>query len=231
MIAVIAALPREVAGLVRGRKADPAWLSRGIQLWRGKDVIVLAAGMGPVRAALAFEAALSQGSVTEVISVGLVGGCAPGVRAGSVLEAHTVVDVRTGERFFCAAAAAPEAWAITLACAETIASVREKSRLHETYGAVMVDMEAATLARLAAAHGLGFRAIKAVSDECDFELAGLARFTGRHGTFRTGAFAVHTALRPWSWGDAVKLGRGSSIALQGLEAGVRAELARQGCEF
>ena len=231
MIALIAALPREIAGLVRGKKPDGTWLKRGIRLYRSKEVLVVAAGMGAGRAALAFEAALSAGSVGEIIAVGLVGGCAPGVQAGSVLEAHTIVDVRTGERFIASTVAAPESGAVTLASTDAIASVGEKARLRRAYGAVIVDMEAATLARLATAHGLRFRAIKAVSDECDFELAGLARFAGKQGSFRTGAFAVHTALRPFSWKDAVKLGRGSAVALKALEGAIRRTLAEDEVEF
>jgi adenosylhomocysteine nucleosidase len=99
--------------------------------------------------------------------------------------------------------------------------VAEKARLAVKYGAVMVDMEAATVARIALEKGLGFRAIKGVSDGYEFELGGLGKFAGERGSFRTGAFAGYTALRPWTWGKAVELGRGSSRALVGLEAALR----------
>ena len=79
-------------------------------------------------------------------------------------------------------------------------------------------MEAATVGRLAAAHGLRFRAIKGISDAHDFELASLSRFAGKHGSFRTGAFAMHTALRPHTWSKAAKLGRESNRALELLHA-------------
>jgi adenosylhomocysteine nucleosidase len=88
-----------------------------------------------------------------------------------------------------------------------------------------VDMEAATVGRLAMARGLGFRAIKGVSDGYDFELEALTQFEGERGSFRTGAFAAYTALRPWTWGKAIELGRGSAKALAGLEAALRGVLA------
>jgi adenosylhomocysteine nucleosidase len=66
---------------------------------------------------------------------------------------------------------------------------------------------------------VGFRAIKGVSDGVGFELSVLGRFEGELGSFRTGAFAMYTAVRPWTWGKAMELGRGSSRALVGL-AGV-----------
>jgi len=221
--AIIAALPREIAALVRGTKADAGWLHRGVWLYRVDGAVVVAAGMGAERAAMAVEAALAASEVRMLLSAGLAGGCAPGVVAGSVMEAGFVVDAKTGERF----AAAHEAAGVTLATAETIASVREKARLMERYGALLVDMEAATVARIAREKGLGFRAIKGVSDAYDFELSSLGKFAGERGSFRTGAFALHTALRPWEWAKAMELGRGSTKALGRLDDVLRGVVA--GC--
>jgi adenosylhomocysteine nucleosidase len=116
---------------------------------------------------------------------------------------------------------------VTLATARSIASVCEKARLAESYGATLVDMEAATVARMALSRGVGFRAIKGVSDGHDFELNALAKFEGERGSFRTGAFAAYTAVRPWTWGRAMELGRGSGRALKGLEERLRGVLAAE----
>lgn len=213
-LAIIAALPREIRGLVGRSKPDEELRVRGITLHRVQEAVVVVAGMGTDRATLAFEAALREGSIAEVISVGLAGACTPRLRAGDVGEAGTVVDVMTGERFVTAAADDD----LLLATTQGIAGVREKARLAASYGAAMVDMEAATLARLAQAHGMRFRAIKGISDEHDFELASLGRFTGPRGEFRTAAFALHTALRPNEWRMAARLGRDSHRALAALTA-------------
>ena len=221
-VAIIAALPREIAALVRGTAADAGLLRREIHLYRVDGAVVVAAGMGAERAALAVEAALATGNVGMLISAGLAGGCVAGVAAGSVVEADVVLDAKTGERF---AVAGGRGQGVTLVTTDAIASVHEKARLAASYGAMVVDMEAATVARLATAQGLPFRAIKGVSDEYDFELSSLAKFAGERGSFRTGAFALHTAMRPWEWGKAVKLGRGSSRALVALDAVLRAAIA------
>ena len=216
-IAIIAALPREIAAVVRGIKADAALVKDGVWLYRMDGAVVVAAGMGAERAAIAVEAALATDGVGMLVSTGLAGGCVPGVVAGMVVEANVVVNVGTGERFVTAVAGD-----VTLASARAIASVQEKARLAESFGARMVDMEAATVARMAGAKGLGFRAIKGVSDGYDFELSTLATFAGERGSFRTGAFAAYTAVRPWTWGKAIELGRGSAKALAGLEKELRA---------
>jgi adenosylhomocysteine nucleosidase len=220
-IAIIAALPREIAGLVRGNKPDAALARNGVWHYRLGGAVVVAAGMGAERAAAAVEAALSMDDkVGMLISTGLAGGCAPGVEVGSVMEAGLVVEVRTGSKFITGSG-----WGVTLATADAIASTAEKARLARSFGASMVDMEAATVARIAQARGVEFRAIKGVSDGYEFELGELAKFEGERGSFRTGAFAAYTAMRPWTWEKAMELGRGSAKALAALEVALRGLLA------
>jgi adenosylhomocysteine nucleosidase len=218
-IAIIAALPREVAALVRGTVPDPMLLKRGIHLHRVRESIIVVAGMGAERAAVAVEAAMAASPATMLISAGLAGACTAEYPAGSVTEATLVIDAQTGERFTTVANGGDEC---VLATTAAIAGVSEKRRLGATYGASIVDMEAATVARLARAHGLAFRAIKAISDAHDFELAGLSRFAGKQGSFRTGAFAMHTALRPRNWSNAMQLGRDGKRALEALNVALRA---------
>jgi adenosylhomocysteine nucleosidase len=235
-IAVIAALPREVLTLVRGTKLDARLRPRGISRFTMPGAVVVAAGMGPERVAFAVEAALEETEVNLLVSAGLAGSCNPALPAGLVAEATQVVDVRTGERYSTEAREGvvvdprsgsrreiPEG--LVLATGAQIASVREKTRLREAYGASMVDMEAATVARLARAYGLRFRAIKGISDAAEFELEGLSQFTGKHGEFLTASFALHTALRPSMWKRAMELGQGSNVALGGLTEKLRQVIA------
>lgn len=218
-IAIIAALPREVSGLVGGLQPDRRLRKGGIWLYRLPRAVVVAAGMGPGRAALAVEASLAEAGIKQLFSVGLAGACSAELAPGSVAEAKTVIDTQTGERYETGAEGG-----VTLATTAAIASMSEKARLAAAYGAAMVDMEAATVARLARAHGLGFRAIKGISDAHDFEIESLARFADERGQFRTGAFALHVALRPVLWSKAAALGRNSSHALAALTATVRSVL-------
>jgi adenosylhomocysteine nucleosidase len=186
-------------------------------LYRLPDAVVVAAGMGALRATLAVKTALEDAPGATLLSVGLAGGCAPGLASGAVAEVALVVDARTGERYGSSALSSGP----VLVTVDAVAGVQEKARLAATYGASMVDMEAATVARLAVANGLRFRAIKAVSDAQDFELASLAQFTGKHGSFRMAAFALHTALRPQLWRKTAQLGRYSHRALAALALRLR----------
>jgi adenosylhomocysteine nucleosidase len=212
-LAIIAALPREIAALVQGYTARRELLAEGIYLYELPDVVIVAAGMGAERAALAVRAARSVAPVTTLLSAGLAGACTPRLKAGELAEPVEVVNVLTGERCY---PDSPQQG--VLATSDSVADIATKRRLLDTYPADLVDMEAATVGRLAAAHGLRFRVVKAISDGYDFELPALNRFTGKQGSFRTGAFAMHVALRPALWSTAARLGRDSNLALKQLHA-------------
>jgi adenosylhomocysteine nucleosidase len=234
-VAIIAALPREVLQLVWGLKPDRELKRRGVTLFRMPNAVVAMAGMGAERVTLAVEAALARFHAGMLVSAGLAGACDPWLQPGWAAEATTVVDAGTGERYATDASKGsaldprlgtrPTRDSLLLVTQPAIASVAEKARLHRAYGAAMVDMEAATVARLARAHGLAFRAIKGISDAHGFELEGLGQFVGDRGEFRTAAFALHTALRPWTWRKAMELGQGSNVALGALTARLRQVIA------
>ena len=218
--AVIAALPRELAGLTRGwRRVETS--ARGVFIFEKGSSLAVCGGMGCDRVSKAVAAALAFGEVGWLISIGLGGACDPARTAGEVLRFGTVVDVRSGERL------RSEGGTAVLATSNKIAGVREKSRLFASYGAAAVDMEAACVARLAQAHGVSFSAIKAISDDARFSLDGLDRFVTKDGQFRELAFAWYTALRPARWRSTIELGRNSAAALEALTIAVKSDLAQR----
>jgi adenosylhomocysteine nucleosidase len=214
MRAIVAALPREVSGLVKGWERRE--VARLVFVYRKGDAVVTCAGMGAGRITLAVQAALAEGA-TELVSAGLAGACDPGLKIGDVVRAGVVVDSATGERFGNSGAGR------VLVTAGSIASVAEKARLWQAYGAAAVDMEATAVARLAGAHGVGFRAVKVISDEASFELEELARFGTNDGQFRESAFAAYAMVRPRLWGKLIALAGNSKKALGALTEAMRVE--------
>jgi len=206
--AIIAALPREVKHLVPGWQEHR--LPGKIVAYTNDVAVAVCAGMGAARAALAVQTAFSLKPVTALLSVGLAGACDPSLRVGDIVRAGIVVDAGTGERF------SNELFPQTLITSSAIASVREKQRLYASYQASAVDMEAATVARLAQAHEIPFRAIKAISDEASFEMRELALFATSDGQFREAAFAMHAILRPQSWPKLFALAGNSKRAVEAL---------------
>lgn len=215
-VGIIAALPREVSALVQGwkRRQCPG----GVAVYTDGSAVVACAGMGAARAGLAAEAAMATMPVTDLLSVGFAGACDPALQAGEIVRAGVVFDNRTGEKF------EDDRYKQVLVTADEIASVRDKERFVRLYGAAAVDMEAAAVARLARARGLGFGAIKVISDEAGFEVGELSQFSTADGQFREWAFALHVAVRPALWSKAAALGRNSSKALATLTETLRGEL-------
>jgi adenosylhomocysteine nucleosidase len=78
--------------------------------------------------------------------------------------------------------------------------------------------------RLARAHGLGFGAVKAISDAVDVELQELGQFATVDGQFREAAFAMYAAVRPQMWGKLVSLAGNSKRAIGALTLELEGEL-------
>ncbi len=214
--AIIAALPREVKYLVRGWQETR--LPNKTIVYTNDFAVVACAGMGPARATLAIQAAMALKPVTALLSVGLAGACDPSLRVGEIVRAGVVVDEQTGERH------SNSQFKQILVSTTAIASVKEKQRLYESYRASAVDMEAATVARIAQAHNLPFQAIKAISDDATFEVRELARFATEDGQFREMAFAVYSAVRPRLWPKLFRLAGSSRLAIQSLTAELESQL-------
>ncbi len=181
------------------------------------------AGMGAEHATRCFARAQQVCETCMLYSVGWVGGLIDSARAGNVLRADEVRDLATGEVFPCT----PSEWTThgMLLTARRIAAREHKLELAARYPkARMVDMEAATVARLAAAHGLPFRCIKAVSDAVIDQLPDLNDFVREDGQFAQVRFALHVALRPRHWADVARFGKQAKLAAANLCDALAGEL-------
>jgi adenosylhomocysteine nucleosidase len=219
-IAIVAALEGELKPFVDGPGARK-WKRRqsrgGCSLWEYRHTdgcwIAACAGMGGVRAAVAFGEAEKIAAIDAVCSVGWVGALDEAIRAESVSSVSLVIDTKTGERF--RPAASRVEWPV-LATATRVADEREKRRLAASYGAGLVDMEAAAIARIALGKGIPFYCFKAVSDDAQAQLPDLNPFIAESGRLKMLPFLAHVAVRPSSWSGLMKLGRHSAAAAKGL---------------
>ena len=211
-IAILAALPREVALLVRDWSAPVVSRAEGTSVWESDGAIVVCAGMGRERVTLALNLAESCGPLRAVISVGYAGALREGMRIDGVYWPAIVIDGQTGERFAC------EDGEGVLVTADHVVGRNEKPKLAVQWNADLVDMEAATAAKLAKVRALPFRTLRAISDPVDDDLPDLSRFTDVRGGFQSGSFAMYVALHPWLIPTTVRLGKQSSRASQAIAA-------------
>jgi adenosylhomocysteine nucleosidase len=200
-IGIIAALAGELKPLVRGwsRQPDGAYLSQ-----RGEvAVIAVARGMGTVRAEQAVAIAETYGSLDAMVSVGWAGGASCGVQPGTAYEMGEVIDAESGRRYTTAAATSP----IKLATLDRVAGREEKRRIAETYGASLVDMEAAAVARLALRKGVPFFCWKAVTDVATEEMPDFNLFLDREKQLRIPRLATYALTHPRYMAPLLRMGR------------------------
>jgi adenosylhomocysteine nucleosidase len=225
-IGIIAALPGELKPLVRGWEKLPTVRDSGIKAWQRRDgsneVVAVCAGMGAAAARRAFTAAEFLGALDVVYSIGWAGATMKHFVPEACFLVSEVIDAQTGERFECSLQGESKLKLVTTA---QVADAGDKRRLWASYQAGMVDMEAATVARLAQMRGIPFACVKAISDDFLADLPNLNRFIGLDGQLEMGRFLGYLALHPGYLPAMASLGMHSAAAAKKLATAVESLLA------
>jgi adenosylhomocysteine nucleosidase len=180
---------------------------------RGDDeLIAVCGGMGWEAAIRSFSAAEFMGALDLVLSVGWVGALSDEAKTGECYVPSEIIDAQTGERFLLAEGERR----LRLVTTVQVADAHEKNRLRESYGAVMVDMEAAAVARLAQMRRIPVCCFKAVSDAPSATLPDLNSFIDAWGQMRMLPFLAHVAVRPRFWGSLLELGWNSAVGAKAI---------------
>lgn len=210
-VAIVAALEREVKPLVKHwRVSEKEHGGRRFRFFEKDDVVLICGGIGAQAARRAAEAVIAVYAPTIVYSVGFAGALAPGMKAGDVVQPAQVIDAGDGSRVKLSGGKG------TLVSFASVATPAQKAKLKESFGAELVDMEAAAVARAAQARDVDFAAVKAISDEFDFEFPAMERFVDSHGGFQQARFAAYAALRPWLWLKVRRLAINSNLGSRAL---------------
>lgn len=216
-IAIISALDRELAPLVRGWPVERVPVQdREVHLYRKDDVLVACAGIGGISARAAADAAWKKSNceIGLFVSAGLAGALQPELRVADIVQPAKVVDAIDGQEISTIQGEG------TLVTAGAIADAGTKAQLAKQHIARAVDMEAYSVADVARVYNVPFIAVKAISDELDFPMPPLGRFVGPKGEFRHGLFSLYVAARPWLIPTVLALGRNSAQATAALCAGL-----------
>jgi adenosylhomocysteine nucleosidase len=206
-VAIVAAMRTELAPLLRGATSHTV---DSVELYELSSALVAIGGIGRRAGERAAEVAVREGSPKLLVSAGLAGALSPTLRAGTVLCVREVIDQATGELY-----RAVDGDAV-LVTAMRVTGIKGKKRIASECAASAVDMEGAAVAMVAKQHGIGFAAVKAISDELEFPMPPVNSFVDKQGRFRTAAFAGHVALRPKWWLPVMRLGLNSRKASKNL---------------
>ena len=170
---------------------------------------------------------LAEGA-RALVSFGIAGGLDPALRPGDLVLAEQIHSAE-GETFACdpdlharweaeaRAAGLRHSGGILLGSARPITSVAEKWDLHESSGAVAVDMESAAVARVAAGAGIPVLAVRAIADPAERTLPATAVGSiGPDGEPRLGSVLLGLCRRPWEIPALLQLRRDRDAALATL---------------
>lgn len=222
-IAIVAALDREVARLVKGWSATTVKAqNRTIKIWEDRSTLVACAGIGPICARIAAESLYqhARGNVSLYISAGFAGALQASLKVGDVVRPATVISDADGQRVRTARGES------VLISAGAIASAEVKQIFAHKYDAAAVDMEAYSVGDVASIYKIPFVAIKAISDELNFAMPPLGRFVNDAGQFNTASFLGYAAVRPWLWPSTIQLGKNGSRAADSLYAALKGAIAQ-----
>jgi adenosylhomocysteine nucleosidase len=200
-------MPVEVAPLLDGVKAEQV---NGVDLFELPNAVIAVGGIGEKFARRAAEVAIEFAQPKLLLSAGIVGALSPRLKVGDVGRIREVVDVATGIRY---PTTGGGDW--VLATSQDVSDAVEKQELLTKYRADVVDMEAAAVAQVAKECGLGFAALKSISDDAAFVMPPLNRFID-NGKFDTRRFLIYVALRPRWWGTLGKIKKNSALASANL---------------
>jgi len=185
----------------------------------GRAVRVLCGGPGPARAAAAARGLIADGAAT-LVSFGVAGALAPGLRAGELVLAGVVV-FPNGRRVAAEVVEPPATGRVhrgLLAGSDVpVLTPAAKRRLFDDTGALAVDMESHAVAAAAHAAGLPFVALRAIVDASDQAVPDLA-LAGMGADGRTRALPVVRGLlrRPGALPGLLRLRRDMRAALAAL---------------
>jgi len=204
-VAIVAALEREVSGLTRSwNRVEQQYDGRKFVFFERDEMVIVCGGIGVEAARRAAEAVIALYRPALLQSVGFAGALDVGLRVGDTFLPAFVIDACDGSRVEIDDPAGleqgrPGQRRGSLLTFAAVVGVQQKASLARAYGAQAVDMEAAGVAAAARAHGIGFSAMKVISDDLNFEMPQMARFIDANGRFKTASFAAFVALRPNLW--------------------------------
>lgn len=218
-VAIIAALEREVAPLLRkfekaNAGADP------FKVFRRADVWLVCGGIGGKHAAVAARWAIASCQPEIVVSVGFAGALVPQCKVGDVITPATVIDEVTGRSFSVTAGRG------ALVSSASVHDERGKTDLAVRYQAQAVDMEAAAVAQVAGENGIPFFAGKSISDDVSFRMPPMGRFVDEAGKFRNSGLLAYAAVRPALWPVLVRLGANAKRASSQLCGWLENQISR-----
>ena len=223
-VVIIAAMERELAPLTADWELSTVDAGgQTLICHEGPDVVAVFSGMGCKRAEIAARAAVEKYSPKALVSAGLAGALIRSLKVGNVVLPNVIIDAASGVEYRCNLGGDVIGGGVLVSSFE-IAEKQSKPELVECFHALVVDMEAAGVAKVAREYDMRFRCVKAISDELAFAMPPLNRFVV-DGMLQTGKLLRWISLRPQYWPAMIALGVNTRRAGKSLCDWLRSHLS------
>jgi adenosylhomocysteine nucleosidase len=219
------------AGVVAALAAEARVLGPAMPKGEGYGVLtdgnlVAVSGIGP-GAARGAALCLIEAGATALVSWGLAGGLDPALEAGAVCLPSEVIDA-DGTRLDTA-----RSWRESLSsslpgrsvgngalltAASPLGTCTAKDEARRQTGACAVDMESSAVARVAAAHGVPFLAVRVIVDTARDSIPPAVARASRAGKVRLGRLILGLICSPLEIGPLLRLARRYRVAMRSLQA-------------
>ena len=194
----------------------------------GEGVELMVSGIGPRRAAAAALTLIERGA-KGLVSFGVAGGLTASLRPGDLVLSD-VVTGETGERWATAVTwrdalerrlgeLSVVSHGMVAESRQVVATPSDKRALHAQTGAAIVDMESASILRVAAQHDLRGIIVRAVADDATVALpSAVRRAFDSQGNLRPCRCVMSALQNPRIVPDLLRVARGFSRATRTLRA-------------
>jgi farnesyl-diphosphate farnesyltransferase len=194
MIAIVTALPEELAPLLRRAKIERVTRFGGLRCHagtlNGTPVVLMAGGDGVKRAEESVGMLLQRFDVSLLIGAGIAGGLVPALRAGDLITAS---EVRSPNGSVMQCQPLPGVGPVSICTVERIAGTVAAKHELAASGAQAIDTESAGWARAASMAGVPFSVVRAIFDSVDEEIPA---FVAGDGSIDRAAVVRHALLHP-----------------------------------
>ena len=243
MIAVVCAIRQEVSPLVACMNISNKSDVDGVILYhgdmKGMPLMVVQGGIGRKNAIKATSRLLESANVDLLISAGVAGGIRPGLSVGDMVIAESVGYSKQGDydsdelqlesNFVCKKEIVQLARQISneleskshfgnlLTVDKVISQASTKRKIGEQNSFLAVEMESAAVAEVAHEKGVGFAAIRSISDDIDDDLQlDYDNIISDEGKVKTASIALGVLKNPKSLALLSRLNKQTKIASKSL---------------
>ena len=187
--------------------------------------LIAVSGIGP-GAARGAALRLIEAGATALVSWGLAGGLDPALEAGTVCVPREVIDAdgtrldtaRSWRESLSSSLPGPVGDGALLTAASALGTCAAKDEARRQTGACAVDMESSAVARVAAAHGVPFLAVRVIVDTARDSIPPAVARASRAGKVRLGRLILGLIRSPLQIGPLLRLARRYRVAMRSLQA-------------